>query len=117
MGAGGGGNNLWFRNCRRRNLKKIKQDFQIQFIIDNSNKYDSYEGLAVKTLEEAETEIRSHKIVIMGTASAYRSMAATLEKKVCRNSKTTVGLSSFWSNGIGSIKKKYVFYRWMLRLP
>lgn len=28
----------------------------------------AYEGLAVKTLEEAETEIRSHKIVIiMGT--------------------------------------------------
>ncbi len=90
----------------RRNLKKIKQDFQIQFIIDNSKKYNSYEGLAVKTLEEAETEIRSRKIVIMGTASAYRSMAATLEKKGLQEFKDYCGIEQFLVEWYWKYKKE-----------
>lgn len=90
----------------RRNLKKIKEDFYIPFIVDNSGKCLEYNGMPVKTLKDARGEISAYKIVIMGTAKVYRSIAATLEEIGLREYLDYCSIEQFYAEWYWKYKRE-----------
>lgn len=70
-----------FGRVAQRNIKKLKQDFRIKYIIDNNPALGiySYEGIPVQKLDAVKEELRKYKIIVPTSTLAYDSISKDLK--------------------------------------
>lgn len=80
----------------RRVIKKLKENFNIPFIIDNNLEWQKRENVyEIKTLDQAKEYIENRKIVVLTTESPYLSIKKVLEENGYIENKDFCILSRF----------------------
>lgn len=69
-----------FGRVAQRNIKKIKEDFCIKYIVDNNPALGiySYEDIPVQKFETVKEELKKYKVIVPTSTLAYASIAKDL---------------------------------------